>query len=76
MVAVAVAVSNDGFLISVIGALEDVGSSFLICTFLMTIGDVDDTYPEGAEHCLSMIFSESPNLQIQRSIKLPIVLII
>ena len=76
MVAVAVAVSNDGFLISVIGALEDVGSSFLICTLLMTIGDVDDTYPEGAEHCLSMIFSESPNLQIQRSIKLPTVLII
>ena len=76
MVAVAVAVSNDGFLISVIGALEEVGSSFLICTLLMTIGDVDDTYPEGADVCLSMIFSESTNLQIQRSIKLKIVLII
>lgn len=75
MVAVAVAVSN-GFFMSVVGALEEAGSSFLIWTLLITIGDVDDTYPEGADICLSMIFSESPNLRIQRSIQLPIVLII
>ena len=60
MVAVAVTVSTGSLIFVDVGTLED--SSFLMWTLLITIGDVDDTYPEGAEICLSIIFSESPDL--------------